>query len=364
MCATMLLTSTNAFAKMIGYQPVKSQTHTYYFEGVTESIEADGKVYYTVSNVRETMSGEEYGYLKDCMCPGESVITVREPMEYFEVIYHEISAEADVSYRIFPDGSVVTGEENVKNIKPGTTYTLNWEGVYEFYRDGEMEVFVEIVSADDREIASIDNEQMVIDNPSNYIPVYEKSDYIPVYDENGEVAAAPEINIENGPAIAKPTDSEIVVEKGAWLMDAYNINGNNYFKLRDLAFAFTYEGSNRPFEVTWDGEKNAINLISNTQYTAVGGECGGWDVATESFPEPSWDEIINGKTVVRQQTEAVPTTSDIYIDGVKVNLTAYYINGNNYFKLRDLAQALDFEVVWNGEENRIYVSTYGSYIPE
>lgn len=352
MCGAMLLTSTNAFAKMVGYHPVDSETHTYYFEGYTESIEVDGKVYYTVSNVRETMSGEEFGYLKDCMCPGEGVITVTEPMDYFEVIYHDISAEEDISYRIFPDGSVVTGEENVMNIQPGTTYTLNWEGVYEIYRGGKMEAFVEIVSADDREIGAIQNEQMVIDNPAHYIPVYDDSEETPV---------AP---VTQGSVTANPTDSEIVIGKGAWMMDAYNINDNNYFKLRDIAFAFTYEGEKRPFEVTWDGEKNAINLISNKEYTAVGGECGGWDVATESFPEPDWDAIMNGTVNVKPQKEAVPTTSEIYIDGVKVNLTAYNIDDNNYFKLRDLAQALDFEVIWNGAENRIYVSTYGSYIPE
>ena len=349
MCIAMLLTSTSTFAKMVGYNPSDDKETTYYFEGYTESVEVDEKVYYTVSNTKKTMPGTEYGYLKDMLCPVETVITVMEPIKYFEVIYHEITAEEDISYRIFPDGSVVTGEENVMNIQPGTTYTLNWEGVYEIYREGILETFVCVVSADDRELGRIVDEATVNANPNLYIAVT----------DDGLKKPATEASV-----IANPTDSEIVIGKGAWMLDAYNINDNNYFKLRDIAFAFTYEGEKRPFEVTWDGEKNAINLITNKEYTAVGGECGGYIVETDEWPEPDWDAIMNGTVNIKPQKEAKATTSEIYIDGVKVNLTAYNIDDNNYFKLRDLAQALDFEVVWNGAENRIYVSTYGSYIPE
>ena len=34
---------------------------------------------------------------------------------------------------------------------------------------------------------------------------------------------------------------------------------------------------------------------------------------------------------------AKPTTSKIYVNGEQKSCAAYYINGNNYFKLRDLA---------------------------
>jgi len=33
---------------------------------------------------------------------------------------------------------------------------------------------------------------------------------------------------------------------------------------------------------------------------------------------------------------AIPTTSSIYLDGNEVLLTAYNIEGNNYFMLRDI----------------------------
>ncbi len=65
--------------------------------------------------------------------------------------------------------------------------------------------------------------------------------------------------------------------------------------------------------------------------------------------------------------EAKPSaicTSRIYKDGTEVILKAYNIGGNNYFKLRDLGQAFDFDVSWNGEENCITVETAKSYTPD
>ena len=189
-------------------------------------------------------------------------------------------------------------------------------------------------------------------------------DDVPATPEVPEATEASQAPVVSGSVTANPTDSEIVVGEGAWKLDAYNINDNNYFKLRDIALMFTYEGVNHPFEVIWDGAKNAINLISDKEYTPVGGECGGYAPETDSWPEPDRDEIANETVPVRQQMQAQLTTSVVHIDGVKVDLTAYNIDGNNYFKLRDLAQALDFAVEWNGAENRIYVVTDSPYIPE
>lgn len=346
MCGAMLLTSTNVFAKMIGYHPADFERQTYYFEGHTEPASVNDTEYLTVSNVRSFRFDNTYeqGW-KDMYAEEETTVTVTKPIDQLWVVYYGENPGIDETTMLIEE----------KNVAAGTTYTFKDKGLYELLCNNKSAAMVEIVSPDHYSIEGIKNEQMIIDNPSHYIPVYGESEATPAVSETPVVQDS---------VIANPTDSEIVIGKGAWMLDAYNINDNNYFKLRDIAFAFTYEGEKRPFEVTWDGEKNAINLISNTKYTAVGGECGGYIVETDEWPEPDWDAIMNGTVNVKPQKEAKPTTSEIYIDGVKVNLTAYNIDDNNYFKLRDLAEALDFEVVWNGEENRIYVSTYGSYIPE
>lgn len=56
-----------------------------------------------------------------------------------------------------------------------------------------------------------------------------------------------------------------------------------------------------------------------------------------------------------------PTNSKIYIDGKEVLLTAYNINDNNFFKLRDIGQALDFGIYWDGAANTIVIDTSKKY---
>ncbi len=45
------------------------------------------------------------------------------------------------------------------------------------------------------------------------------------------------------------------------------------------------------------------------------------------------------------------------MDGVKVGLSAYLIDGYNYFKLRDVAAAVGFEVSYNDETTDIDITT-------
>ncbi len=141
-------------------------------------------------------------------------------------------------------------------------------------------------------------------------------------------------------ANAVPTSSKVYVNGTLTEFEAYGINGNNYFKLRDLAKVV--DGTAKNFEVTWDGEKKSINLVSNKGYTEVGGELAKGD----------------GK-----EKAATLNTSTIYKDGEMVQLTAYTIGGNNYFKLRDVAQAFNIGVTWDGVTSTIGIDTAIDYVP-
>lgn len=107
---------------------------------------------------------------------------------------------------------------------------------------------------------------------------------------------------------------------------AYTINSSNYFKLRDLAKAL--DGLNTNFEVKWNAAQQRIDLTSKTAYTAVGGEQAALPAGNKA---------------------ASLTNASVYLDGKPLNLTAYSIGGNNYFKLRDLGDALGFGVDWNAD---------------
>jgi len=140
------------------------------------------------------------------------------------------------------------------------------------------------------------------------------------------------------PIIAKPTAATVLVNGKNVAFDAYNISGNNYFKLRDLAYVLF--GTVKQFEIGWDAANNAISLSSGQPYSAVGGEMQGKGVG-EKIP--------------------IPTRSKIYLDGTEVQFTAYTIEGNNYFKLRDIGQTFDFGVGWDATTNTITIDTSTGY---
>lgn len=162
--------------------------------------------------------------------------------------------------------------------------------------------------------------------------------YVKVEGESSSAAPAP-VTAAPTATVATPTSSKVLVNGKDTSFDAYTINGNNYFKLRDLALVVS--GTEKQFEVKWDGEKSAINLISSQAYTTVGGEMAAGD-GKEKAP------VLN--------------TSKIYKDGQEVALTAYTINGNNYFKLRDIAKAFNIGITWDGTTNTVGIDTSIDYV--
>lgn len=120
--------------------------------------------------------------------------------------------------------------------------------------------------------------------------------------------------------------------------EAYTIDSNNYFKLRDIAYAISGEKNN--FDVSWNDELKSIEIETQKTYTVVGGEL------EKSEETPKY---------------ATSTASKIYIDGEEVLVTAYTIDGYNYVKLRDILRLLDIQVVWDQMSKTISIHTGLSY---
>lgn len=116
-------------------------------------------------------------------------------------------------------------------------------------------------------------------------------------------------------------------------ISAYKFNDNNYFKLRDIAMLSNE--SNSKFNIIWNEEKNSIEILVNETYKPVGGEL---------------SNIKSGKK------DVVENISKIYKDGKLIELESYTIEGNNYFKLRDLGEMLDFEVDWDLETKNVIIN--------
>lgn len=175
------------------------------------------------------------------------------------------------------------------------------------------------------------NKGMTIDMP--VLTPENSIDYIEMMKAASE-AAAPARELK-----ATPTSSKVLVNGKTVSFDAYTIEGSNYFKLRDLAMSIS--GTQKQFDVSWDNEKNIINLISNKAYTIAGGEMTPGD-GKEKTP------VMNASVILK--------------DGVELQLNAYTINGNNYFKLRDIGQTFNIGITWDETTRTIGIDTASDYI--
>lgn len=59
---------------------------------------------------------------------------------------------------------------------------------------------------------------------------------------------------------------------------------------------------------------------------------------------------------------ATPSAQTFYVDGQKVNLTAYAVAGNNYVQLRELGKLVGFHVDYRSSDNSVRIST-GTAVP-
>ena len=58
---------------------------------------------------------------------------------------------------------------------------------------------------------------------------------------------------------------------------------------------------------------------------------------------------------------AVPSAQTFYMDGQRISLEAYSINGNNYVKLRDIGQAVNFNVSYDAQTNSVRIAPNEPY---
>lgn len=135
-------------------------------------------------------------------------------------------------------------------------------------------------------------------------------------------------------SVVQPSTQGVTVDGAAITADVYNIDGSNYFKLRDIAYALN--GTAAQFSVGYDKESRTITAVSGEAYEAVGGE------------------MAVGED---KSATAVISNQSLIINGESAQLTAFNIGGSNYFKLRDLADALGFFVDYDAETRTALILT-------
>lgn len=114
----------------------------------------------------------------------------------------------------------------------------------------------------------------------------------------------------------------------------YNINGSNYFKLRDIAYYLDYE-------VEFIQKANAIAIWRGGHGSAEG--------------------VSNGKAT--STVYGVNSAQKLYVDGNDFSYAVHpvNINGSNYFKLRELAGVAGVGVEFDAVSNSITLDTNYGY---
>lgn len=130
-------------------------------------------------------------------------------------------------------------------------------------------------------------------------------------------------------AYAQPTVLSVALDGQAKSLPAYQINGDNYVNLRDIAVILN--GSARQFSVYWSGSD--FTLSSGQLYQADGKELAGLG-----------SDVRTGKSMIGQ----------VNINGTYTTVAAYGVGSNYYFNLRNLGQKLGFQVGWD-EINRVVI---------
>lgn len=164
------------------------------------------------------------------------------------------------------------------------------------------------------------------DEPTAEAPAEEPNAAVPAEEP---VAEAPAEEPAAEEAFVIPVPQKVVVSTQALSVDgelveaeAYNVDGSNYFKLRDLAALLADTGSK--FNVTYE----APNMIVTTgeAYTALD------------------SDLVKGED---KSATCVPSQQVLLVNGEKVDILVYNIGGNNFFQLRALESLLGITVSYD-----------------
>ena len=134
-------------------------------------------------------------------------------------------------------------------------------------------------------------------------------------------------------ADALPSTHRVMLNGRLLPLQAYNINGSNYFKLRDLAYVLSDTPAR--FNTHWNPVTETIHLETGRAYLPVGGEL------SSSAPSTA---------------KATMTTATLTLDGSLSYAGAFNILGNNYYKLRDIGSLTGFSVDWDPADSLITIT--------
>lgn len=148
---------------------------------------------------------------------------------------------------------------------------------------------------------------------------------VPAAADGPAAAAAPEV---------VASTQAVTVDGKAVSAEVYNIDGSNYFMLRDVAALLN--GTQGQFSVSYDDATRTVTAESGKAYTTIG------------------TELTVGED---KSSTCVASTQAISVNGIVRDIDVYNIGGNNFLKLRDLGNLLGFGVSYNSATKTVVIDS-------
>lgn len=131
--------------------------------------------------------------------------------------------------------------------------------------------------------------------------------------------------------IVKATTQKVRLDDKDVAIYGYNIDGENYFKLRDVAAVL--KDSKVKFGVEY--KDGLVTLTKGADYKA----------------------LDTDQKEVKAESEAMLTNDKVKVGETDLTAKAFKIDGNNYYRVRDLGKALEFGVDYDEASNTVLLSS-------
>ena len=148
-------------------------------------------------------------------------------------------------------------------------------------------------------------------------------------------AKVKEVDLASDEKMAFVSDENVSFDGRGLQINAYLINRSNYVKIRDVAALL--KDTPAKFDLAYDNEKQSVIISKGKNYS---------------------DSFIYKESKLKEERIAKETMQKIVDDkGQEIELKGYFIDGYNYFRLRDLGKVLDFGVAYDFKDQKVLLSS-------
>jgi hypothetical protein len=233
------------------------------------------------------------------------------------------------------------GGANIKSVPVGSNVLItavDEDPLMGYFPAGRLDLFKGSVQAFEYKAPGANGLDITVFANSLTRKTHQQADYVfaanAVYSKvlgevyTGAVAVAP------GSVKAIKTSNVLVVNGEEQSFPAVLIQDSNWLRLRDVAMLLSSTTSQ--FSIRYDGATNTVSVFIKDEYVPLGGEL---------------------EDVLPDELTAQVSPQKLMVDGMNVDIVAYNIEGYNFFRLRDLAAIIDFNIDYNPADGVITVAT-------